>query len=356
MIRLFFTFFLLISYLYAQDTTICKSCHPAIYNEFQSSFHKKSISKFDKVHKAVWDRHPAKKKGNYQCAKCHSPQKEQGVTCLTCHTIVDIKEHKKSNENIYETKKKYLYSAQKGMEDKKVIYKEKSSWFGLVKEVEGSPYHDIDYTNKNYYTGKVCMGCHSHKQNGVGFELCKTDMKGVNHKQNCITCHMPKVKGSATTIRSSKTHAYHGFAGVRNAHKMLEKYIEIDIKKEQDGFVVKIKNKAPHELLTHPLRVLELRVLINGELYKSKTFQKVLGKDSKPTPPWLATEFIRDDMIKPLESRVLRFNKDLKNGDSVEVLLGYYIVAPDSLKKLGLEGSDDLKRFHILKREFINVK
>ncbi len=31
------------------------------------------------------------------------------------------------------------------MEDRKVKYEKISSWFGLVTEVKGSPYHDIDY-------------------------------------------------------------------------------------------------------------------------------------------------------------------------------------------------------------------
>jgi len=39
------------------------------------------------------------------------------------------------------------------------------------------------------------MGCHSHKENSLGFTICKTDEKGAKDKeQNCITCHMPQVK------------------------------------------------------------------------------------------------------------------------------------------------------------------
>jgi len=345
------------TFLFSKDSTICKTCHPTIYQEYQNSLHKRSTLELDKVHAAVWKKHPANKNGNYQCAKCHSPKQNSGVGCFVCHTIVDIKEHPKSNTNIYEKNPKLLYSAQKGKEDKRIVYKETSSFFGLFKKVEGSPYHDIDYTNKNFYTGRVCMGCHSHKQNGLGFELCRVGKSGASsQKQNCITCHMPQVEGSATTIRESKTHAYHGFAGVRNKPELLAKYIKLTLNKKENGFDIEIKNSAPHQLLTHPLRVLELRVFVNSKELDRKRFEKILGSNSKPTPPWLATSFIKDTMIKANETKKISYKQDLKSLDEVEILLGYYVVDPKAAKKLGLEGQKDVTTFKTLKREFVKIK
>ena len=344
------------------DASTCKGCHPTIYNEFQNSFHKKSSIKDDKVHAAVWNKHPAKAKGNYKCAKCHTPNNvsHEGMTCITCHTITGIEEHPKANKNIYETKPKTLYSAEKGMEDKKVIYQEKSSWFGMVKESTGSPYHDIDYTNKSYYTGKVCMGCHSHKQNGKGFDVCRTDIEGAeNIESNCITCHMPKVSGSSTSIRQSKTHAFHGFAGVRNNPEMLAKYIDISFTKEAKGFNITVENKAPHNLLTHPLRVVQLKTILKrnrkAEPLKTETFVKVIGTDNKPSMPWLATQVIKDNMIKANEKRVVNFEKELQSGDEVESILGFYIVNPKVAPKLGLEKEKALTSFTILKHNYFKV-
>ncbi len=76
----------------------------------------------------------------------------------------------------------------------------------------------VDYRIEDFYNGKgSAWGCHSHKENSLGFTICKTDEKGAKDKeQNCITCHMPQVKGSATNIRVSQTHAFHGFAGAIN--------------------------------------------------------------------------------------------------------------------------------------------
>ncbi len=362
--RLLLTIIILLSLkLTANDLNTCKGCHPIISSEFEKSIHKKSSIKEDKVHKAVWDKHPAKVKGNYKCAKCHTPDNNahSGMTCISCHSITDIEEHPKANKNIYETKDKTLYSAEKGMENKKVVYKEKSSWFGLVTETTGSPYHDIDYRNENYYTGKVCMGCHSHKQNDNGFDVCRTDTKGAKDKKsNCITCHMPKVEGSSTNIRFSKKHAFHGFAGVRNEPKLLSKYIDIDYKKLDNSFDIIIHNKAPHNLLTHPLRVVELRTTLKRdgkiEELKSYKFIKVIGTDNKPSMPWLATQVVKDSMLKANEKRVLSFNRKLQKGDEVESVLGFYIVNPKAVKKLGLEKDKKLSQFTPLKEKYFKVK
>ena len=344
--RLILTLLILwsISLLAEEKATTCKACHPVIYNEFQESFHKKSSINEDKIHKAVWDKHPAKAKGNYKCAKCHTPRNEthEGMTCVTCHTITDIKTHPISNENIYETKPKMLYSAEKGSEDKKVIYKEKSSWFGMIKETTGSPYHDIDYTNKGYYNGKMCMGCHSHKQNLHKFDVCTTDMSGTkNEESNCITCHMPKIAGTATTIKKTKTHAFHGFSGARNAPEMLSKYVDLKYKRLDKGFEITVHNNTPHPLMSHPLRVVELRTTLkrNGvsEALKEQIFIRVIGTEGKPSMPWLATQVIKDTMLKANEKRVILFDKELKSGDEIEVVLGYRVVNEKVAKKLSLD-------------------
>jgi nitrate/TMAO reductase-like tetraheme cytochrome c subunit len=349
--------------LFANDSNTCKKCHPIIYSEFQQSMHKKSTIREDKVHNAVWNKHPDKAKGNYKCAKCHTPEEKkadtnQGVTCISCHTIKRIEKHPKVNKNIYETKDKTFYSAQKGMENKKLVFEKKSSWLGLVEETIGSPYHDIDYTHENFYTGEMCMGCHSHKQNAHKFNVCTTDMKGAKNKNsNCITCHMPKVKGSATTIRESKTHAFHGFVGIRNSPKKLAKYIDISYKKQDNGFDIIIHNKASHNLLTHPLRVIQLKTKLkrNGKIkeLKTNTFIKVIGTNNKPSMPWLATQIIKDNMIKANEKRVISFNTKLQKGDEIEAILGYYIVNPKAVKKLGLENEKELSEFIPLKDVYL---
>jgi len=344
----------------------CKKCHPLISKEFESSMHKKSSIHDDKVHKAIWDRHPAKKKGNYKCAKCHTPnakttqQTHEGITCLSCHTIKSIQKHDKVNKNIYTDEVKTFYSAEPAEKDKILKYKTTTTWYGTTTTV-GSAYHNINYTNKNYYDGQVCMGCHSHKKNSHALEVCKTDEAGANNtKENCITCHMPRVGGSATTVRISQKHAFHGFAGVRVAHRKLAKYVDLSFVKSANGFDVTVENKAPHKLLTHPLRVVQLRVKINRDNktidLKTHTFVRILGKDSKPAMPWVANEILKDTMIGAKEKRVIKFNDTLKSGDTLELILGFYIVNPKAIKKLGLENEKELRKFTILKSKDFIIK
>ncbi len=352
LVRYLITLVMLYTTLFSLESKVCQKCHPTIYNEYQNSIHSSSYYKDDKIHNAIWSRHPLYKKGKYSCAKCHANEKQSAsIDCMTCHKISSIQEHKVSNKNIYTKDKKLLYSAQKGMEDKKLIYHEESSFFGLFKKSVGSPYHNIDYSNKAYYNGNICMGCHSHKQNSIGFTICKTDSNN-SAKQNCISCHMPRVSGSATTIRVTKTHKYHGFAGVHNKPKMLSKYIELNYIKRDKGFDITIKNLAPHDLLTQPLRVLKLKVTLNKKPLPLVTFVKVLGNSDGTSMPWLATKEIKNSMLKANESRIISYKSMLKQGDELQVTLGYYIVNPKIAKKLAIKNNI----FRELKSQYFQIK
>lgn len=353
--------------LATSEIQTCKKCHPQIVDEFETSMHKNSTYLNDEIHKAVWEKHPLKADNNYTCAACHAPntkneqEVQNGITCTTCHTIQNIEEHTVINKNIYGSDKKTFYSAEAGREKEKVVYKTESSMFGLSKKTVGSPYHNLDYTNEIFYDGKVCMGCHSHRQNSHGFELCKTDKESAgDKKQNCITCHMPKVDGSATTIRESKQHAFHGFAGSAKHPEMLAKYIELDFVNKSEGFDITISNNSPHNLLTHPLRVAQLKVNLikNGKSTTLQTtdFLKVIGVDGKPAMPWLAKEVLVDTMIKANEKRVLNHTTPLKAGDEIEVVLGYYLVNPKALENLGLKGNKEAEKFIVLKKKNFIVK
>jgi hypothetical protein len=170
---------------------------------------------------------------------------------------------------------------------------------------------------------------------------------------------MPQVEGTSTTIRQSKTHAFHGFAGVRNAPKLLAKYIDMSYKKTDKGFEITVNNHAPHNLLTHPLRVVQLKTIVksNGksEELKTHTFIKAIGTEGKPSMPWLATEVVKDNMIKGNEKRVIKFDKTVKKGDEIEVIIGYYIVNPKAIKKLGLENEKELSKFTVLRSIYFKI-
>jgi DNA-directed RNA polymerase subunit RPC12/RpoP len=339
------------------ENTTCKKCHPIIYAEYQNSMHAKASIFQDPVHKAIWDKHPAKAKNNYKCAKCHTPsdhaimsgksklmdneiQRTEPISCQQCHKIESIKKHAKSNKNILTHKKKYFFSANKSKKGSKVVFKEESHFFGMFTTTTGSPYHDIDYSNENFYNGNMCMGCHAHKQNGKSFTVCDMEIKQGKSKETCISCHMPKIEGTFVNLHNTKIHAFHGISIHHITPSMLSKYIKLFLKPYSEGFEIAIKNEATHTLFPQPLRLNQLRVSIEREgktiELKTESFARVIGKDGKPSMPWLANAIIKDTSIKAHETRKVAYDTLLKKGDTVVVKFGYYVVNPKSAKKLGI--------------------
>jgi len=339
----------------APENTTCKKCHPIIFQEYQNSMHAKASVFKDPVHKAVWDMHPAKQKNNYKCAKCHTPsdhslvagehtlqsnpvQQNEPISCQACHTIESIEKHTKANKNVYTTKEKYFFSADKTKKGQKVIFKEEKSLFGLVTKTTGSPYHDIDYSNENFYNGKMCLGCHDHKQNAKGFAVCDMQIKQGDSKENCISCHMPQKKGSLANQKQSTTHAFHG-VNIHHKPVDLSRYIKLSMTRTAEGFNIDIKNEATHTLFPQPLRLSQLRVSIekadgNHLTLSPVSFRRIIGTDGHPSMPWLATEVISDNTIKALETRSIPFAEKVQKGDVIVVSFGYYIANPKAAQKL----------------------
>ncbi len=360
----------------ALDNTTCQKCHPKIYKEYQTSAHKNASIYNDPIHKAIWDLHPAKKKENYKCAKCHTPSDKQlvaskglpsenpsqlhePISCLSCHQIESIEEHEKANKNIYIKDKKTFFTANEAKKGTKLIYHDKKSFFGLFKTRVGSPYHDIDYTNENFYNANLCMGCHSHKQNGKSFMICDLEVKEDNtSKETCISCHMPKVKGSFVNQKNSGVHAFHGATALVDKPQKLSKYVKLSLEKQDKGFSIMIENKAQHTLTPQPLRLAKLRVsIVRGDKkipLEEKIFQKIIGTEGKPSMPWLATEVLKDTLIKAFEKRKVSYDVDLEVGDEVLVEFGYHIVNPAIAKKLGLDGAKYKKFVILTKKRFVN--
>ncbi|NOQ32503.1 MAG: hypothetical protein GQ570_15460 [Helicobacteraceae bacterium] len=340
----------------------CKACHTQIYEEFSGSMHVHSTPQKDPIHKAVWDKHPAKnKKEQYGCGKCHTPAADnldkmlnkgekampvmsnkthqEGISCAYCHRIEAIELHKKSNTNI--------------------ISKKEKNYFGTKKKHINSPFHGIVTDgNEHMQNGNVCIGCHSHKKNKYGLNVCSTNIDNTLDKANCVSCHMPKVDGSVSNLNKTDKHTFHGFPGAHSNLDMLEKYVDIKVKKDSKGFKVNLQNHSSHSLLLHPLRLAVLKVsVISGEKttkLKDETFARVIGKDGKPAMPWVADKTLRDNMLQANENRTLKYDHKLKKGDRVDVTLGWFLVNPKVLKPLKLKDVEVATKFNIFKKESFN--
>ena len=353
------------------SSKVCKQCHPLIYKEYAASLHRNASIYNDPVHKAVWDRHPAKAKERYGCAACHTPtdtkltadlnakkpampepnrwEKEEAINCAYCHRIESIEKHTRFNTNRISPKAKTFFAAKNGKTTGEVLkFHREKSFFGLSGGVTGSPFHTIDYGNRNFVSGETCMGCHDHKRNAKGFAVCDMEVK-AGGKATCISCHMPQVKGSFSTIVDSKTHAYHGFAGVYNAPQALAKTVRLSVEKNRDGFTAVIVNDANHRLFAHPLRLGLLKATIGRDgreiALKPVAFYRVIGVDGKPSMPWLAEEVVRENAIGAFERKAVFFDTPLQPGDRLTLTLGVYPVNPKAAKKLGLGGDKSATEF-----------
>jgi len=358
LIKLFIILFFNLQLFASDPDNTCKSCHLNIYTEYYGSLHSKSSPKDDEIHKAVWDKHPNKQKNDYTCKECHTPNDiEKSISCVDCHKISSIKEDKIHNHNIRTPKEKYLYSADITQKGKIKEFKKDDSFMGLFSKSSGSPYHTIDYSNQDFYDGKMCMGCHSHNQNKQNIDSCRVSFDKNSSQNNCITCHMPQVNGSATSIKISKTHAYHGFAGVHNAPQMLAKHLEIKIIKIENGFEVFLHNSSPHPFLLQPLRIAMLNIKINNKKQPPIIFARILGDNkNQPAMPWNATKVLSDTMLKANETRTFQFSEKLKNGDMIEVSFGFFSVNPKVKEKLSLQNNKTASKFTVFKTETLQIK
>jgi len=328
----------------------CKACHTQIYDEFSASMHANTTPQKDPIHNAIWSKHPQNKKfQKYGCGKCHTPTApkmsiptmdsklhQEAISCAYCHRIKSIKHHAKSNENITTDKEK--------------------EYFGTRKLHIDSPYHSIVTDgNKLMKDGNVCIGCHSHKMNKFKLNVCSTNIKNEMDGENCVSCHMPKIDGTVSTLHKTKKHSFHGFPGSHFNADMLSKYVIIKAKKQTKSFNIKIENHSSHSLLLHPLRVAVLKTSVkrDGKIIKLKDeiFVRVIGHDGKPAMPWKASVTLKDTMLKANETRDVKFDFTLKDGDEVNVTLGWFLVNPKVVKKLGLQDDKMATKFTTFKHQ-----
>ena len=343
------------SQLFANESKVCQKCHPLIYKEYYNSIHRKASLPNDQIYAAVFKKeHQSGDKNN--CKNCHSPNaknpkelQEEPISCIYCHTIKDIHEGKVANKNIVTGKKRDFFSAEKSKKNQaKVKYETTSSFFGLIKTSKNSPYHTIEYNNENYYNGNVCMGCHSHTNNKHGVDMIMLDAYiDKKDKETCISCHMPKVMGSKTTLSDSKTHSFHGILGLHNMDNSLGKYIDLSVAKNSNGFEVEIKNQANHALFGEAYKegVLQVSIIRGKQTIELKPyiFSRVFGKNGVKSTPFDATEVLKDTLIYAKKN--IKYNTKLQKGDRVILTLGYRLITPKMAKELGIQDKklSDLK-------------
>lgn len=361
--------FALAANMHFEKNQKCSECHPAIYDEYKTSQHAKATVFKDPLHAAVYYKHPQyNKMDKYRCGACHTPTADnlsellaanngvvpdadnetqnEAVACAYCHRIEDTAPGKAFSKNI--------------------VSKEGKVYFSNKSNPGTSPFHGIKTNKEVYKDGKMCMGCHTRKANKKGFDVCETDINQNAPKKNCIECHMHKVDGAPATQSTAKKHTFHGFPGIHGDLTNLSQYIGMDISTQDDKkmFTVTIDHDVPHSSLLHPLRqgLLEVTVKSGSEVIKMETRKliKIIGdkKGTSPfkTPPWLATEIIKDTRIPANSTKAYPYAWDLKSGDVITAKFGYLLVKKPALKKFDLTDNKEAKKFRIIKEKSFTVK
>ncbi|MDQ7046163.1 MAG: multiheme c-type cytochrome [Sulfurovum sp.] len=347
----------------------CSECHPTIYSEYKTSQHGKATIFKDPIHGAVYEKHPQyNKKEKYRCGHCHTPTADnlsallksnngvtpdadnetqnEAVACAYCHRIEDVKHGVAMNKNLVSLKEKVYFTSKSNPGT--------------------SPFHGIKTKKSIFKDGKMCIGCHSHKSNKKEFQVCATDLNNNASKKNCIECHMHKVDGAPSTMSTGKTHTFHGFPGLHGDLTNLSQYVTMNISNTSDKkmFTVLINHDVPHASLLHPLRSSKLVVTVtrNGSVTKmqDRIIAKTIGsiKDGKPvpTPPWLATQIVKNTTIPANTKKAFPYAWDLKSGDVITAIFGYYLVKPKALKKFDLKENKEATKFRVIRKETFTVK
>jgi hypothetical protein len=347
----------------------CADCHPDIYKEWQGSFHAISSAHKDPAHKAVHQSFlkamAAKgKKGNYHCANCHAPMSDnlkdlmsgkaeldsgnwtqaEGTGCTFCHRIESVVE--KKNFNHYRLNKDGAFHTGR-LAGEKAPHKTAQS--------------------KLFSDGQVCMGCHSHKINAKGVEIClmKDEADG-----NCISCHMPAVKGGPAVGSAKTTHLSHKMSGGHDI-EMLKKAVSIEAKIEAEGeqraVVIDVTNNIKHIFpSTSPMRMAFIKVVAKDkdgkkiwenfkespmEDKKALFFKALKGGDKKGVPPWASDGVAFDTRLKAGETRVLNYPVANPATKEVTVELFYLLFPPKAIKGFAIpEDGVNEKRYSVAKK------
>ncbi len=359
--KLFLSFLLITISLYAKylDSKTCKECHEDIYFEHTKSMHYKSSLFSDEVHRKIKE---AVNKDKYSCALCHMPstknlaamirgteqpnekdvRQTDGVSCSYCHQISKVYHSKKYNINISSAKAN-----------------EKPTMFGNLLNPDDSDKHSAK-NNEIYKNSQVCMGCHSHKQNAKGFEVCNTKNQ-YDKTSDCIGCHMPKSPGGNEKFnkKGRDEYATHNFLGIHSLN-MVKKAVKLELLYKDEVLELTINNKMGHSIITHPMRLKFAKTKIKRDSKviwsnfkespledKEATFIIVFKDDAnKTTLPHKAIGYKLDQNLKASSSKVIKYKvPKLQTGDEVITQWISYIINPKISKKLQITKDDIIKPY-----------
>lgn len=204
------------------------------------------------------------------------------------------------------------------------------------------------------------MGCHSHKQNTSGFEVCNTKNQN-DETSDCIGCHMPKTPGTIEKKDKGMRDEYasHGFLGV-HSKEMVKKAVKLELSYKDEVLELTINNKMGHSIITHPMRLKFAKTIITRDKKviwsnfekspledKEATFIIVFkDADGNPALPNKAIRYKLNRNLLASTSKTVKYKvPKLIKGDEIKTTWISYIVNPKIAKKLDITTEDIIKPY-----------
>lgn len=355
----------------------CKGCHEDIYKQWSGSMHANSTALKDPIHGAfyrfvVGDPQKegvtkGKKKKYPVCLQCHAPTAarsmktkldakpsyNEGVNCVSCHTMVKYKGVKKPGGGLQLGVKAYEFS-DTALQGPNIDRGPVPTGKGKAAE----PMHMITIKGnpQQLKTKDACMGCHDQRPNSHGVPLCMTgdEIRLAGGSTTCQSCHMPIVNGKAS----------HAMLGGHDA-AMVEHGLAMTMNSNLVGGRLKTEvnllNKTPHNFPSGaPFRNVYIKVTAydgDGKAVWQSAKGSPMKEDpqamlwyalgdeaGKPTAPPKAKQVLSDSRLKPNEERVLKYSIPAMGVKVVRTEAYYNLLLPGNIKKFGDKLPEDVKK------------
>ena len=164
---------------------------------------------------------------------------------------------------------------------------------------------------------------------------------------------MPQVLGSKVTLRDSKTHAYHGIAGIYHKSSEMGRYIDFKVTPKEQTFVIEVINSSNHALFGQAFRQGELHVsILRGKEQiplNPFIFTRIPAANGVESMPWQANSTLKDTLI--YAKKAITYDTQLQKGDTLVLTLGVRLLSAKGAEALGLDNNKEVQKFRVLKTE-----
>lgn len=352
----------------------CEACHQEISKTWETSRHANShYSKNDLFKKSleyIVHKNPTKviDEVKVECAQCHNPRltkremsdeekvglllgddttkkefhslldnvtMKNGINCMVCHNIDKIHLDKVKGSG--------------GM--KSVVFGEQGTMFGPFDDAH-SPYHKTE--QRPHFVGDnpiLCFVCHYGASNEHGLKVYATGEEYdiyAQGEEGCKSCHMSKKhKGVASNFApdggepKERMVRKHRFASVDNSN-ILNDYVDVKGRVEDDKFVITLTNHAPHKVPTgYGLREVILKVLFldkdDNEIAQKEYVlgTKWVDANGEETIPHLATKVAKDTRMDGKSKVSYKFPVP-QGAVYVKYSFSYRLISESLAKKIGI--------------------